>query len=60
VPRANQLAVGDHALSKRAAAMQADVVHRGDSAIHICDADFFFAALEFLGIIFGGEFGLGG
>jgi hypothetical protein len=40
--------------------MQADVVHRGDRAADVSDADSLFAAGEFFGFIRGGKFGLRG
>lgn len=60
VPRTYDFAVLDRSLAQRAALMQADVVDRGVSAVHIGDADFFVAASEFLGFVDGRKFGLSG
>src|SRR5579864_4889565 len=51
VPGADQLAILDHALSKRTSAMQADVIHRRVFAIHVSDADFFVTAAKFFRFI---------
>src|SRR5581483_12168473 len=60
MPRADDLAIFDHALSERAAAVQACVVHGREGAIDVGNADFFIAALKFLSFIRGGQFGLSG
>jgi len=59
VPRADELVALDHALSQRAAAVQAHVVHRRNGSVHVGDADDSVAAGKFLGFAFGGKFGLG-
>src|ERR1019366_4177691 len=60
VPRTNNLAVRNHALAKRAAAMQTDVVHGGDLAIHVRYANALAAAGKFFCFVDGREFGLRG
>src|SRR6266404_2471197 len=58
VPRADHFPAFDHPFSQRTAAVQADVVHGTDFAIHVGDADHPVTAGEFLGFIGGGQFGL--
>src|ERR1035438_398870 len=60
VPRTNNLAARNHALAKRAAAMQTDVVHGGDLAIHVRYANALAAAGKFFCFVDGREFGLRG
>jgi len=51
VPRADHLAIEDDSVAKRPATMQADVIHRGVFAIHVGNADLFFAAAELFGLV---------
>ncbi len=60
MPWAHNLPVFNHALPQRPAAVQADVVHGRDGAVHVSHADGLIAAGKFSGFVIGGEFGLGG
>src|SRR6266576_4092551 len=60
MPRTNNLTSRDHALTKRPAAMQTDVIHGANFAVHISNADGLIAAREFFGFVGGGEIGLSG
>src|SRR5450755_878193 len=60
VPRADYLAVLDHAFAERAAAVQADIVHGAVGAVYVGDADGLVAAGEFFDRVGGGKVGLGG
>jgi hypothetical protein len=59
MPRTDQLPFFDDSLPQRSAAMQADVVHRGDLPVYIGDANHPVAAGELFGFIVWGKFGLG-
>src|SRR5208282_801218 len=58
VPWANYFPAGDHALAERASAMQADVIHGADFAIHVGDTNGLRAAGKFFSFVKAGEFGL--
>src|SRR5208282_1616471 len=60
VPWADQFVAFDDALSQRTAAMQANVIHRGDRPIHVGDADDLIATRKFPGFAFGRKLGLRG
>src|SRR5258708_2668021 len=64
VPGADNLAILYHALADPAAAVQADVINGAVDAVHVSDADGLAFSLlgagEFLRLVGGGEFGLGG
>lgn len=60
MPRADKFVTFDHSLPKRPTAVQADIVHSGDGAVHVGNADDSIADGEFLGFSFGREFGFGG
>src|SRR5215469_2555484 len=59
VPGAYDFAVFDRALAERATLMEALVVHGGDFAPHVGDADHFAVAREVAGFVGVGEMGLG-
>src|ERR1700686_5094083 len=58
MPRTDNLPSRDHALPKRPAAMQADVIHSADFAVNVGDADGLVAAGEFFGLFERGKVGL--
>lgn len=60
VPWANHLVVHDDALAEGAATVEADVVHGGESAVDVGDADNFLAQGEFAGFAGRGKVGFGG
>ena len=60
MPGADDFAAFDHSLPQGSAAMQADIVHGAECAVHVGDADGFIAAGKFLGFVAGREFGFGG
>src|SRR5438309_726719 len=60
VPGTDKLVAFDNSLAQGAAAMQADIVHRRDGAVHVSDADHSFANSEFFGFTFRREVGLSG
>ena len=60
VPGADDFAFFDHALPERAALVEAGIVHGGEFAVDVGDADFFVGAGEFFGFVDRGEFGFGG
>src|ERR1700674_3283527 len=60
MPRTDNLPSRDHALPKRPAAMQADVIQGADFAVHIGDADGLVAAGEFFGFVGSRKVGLRG
>src|SRR5215510_8358109 len=51
MPRTHNLSLLDHALPERAASMQADVIHCGQGAIHISDADRSVATRKLTGFV---------
>jgi urease beta subunit len=60
VPRADQLIPFDCALPQRPAAVQANIIHRGNRPVHIGNANHFVATRKFLGFAFRRKFGLRG
>jgi len=60
VPRADDFAAFDHALTEWASQMETNVVHGGAGAIHVGDADLFVAATKLFCFVRGRKFGLGG
>src|SRR5690349_6976019 len=60
MPGTNNLAAFDHSLAERAAAVEANVTHGSNSAVHVGDADCFFTAREFFGFVVTGKVGLCG
>src|ERR1700686_3642088 len=60
MPRTDNLPSRDHALPKRPAAMQADVIHSADLAVHIGNTDGLAIAEEFLGFVGSRKIGLRG
>jgi hypothetical protein len=59
MPRTDHFAIFDNALAERASAMEADVLHGADLAIHVGNANRLVAAGEFSGFVGGGKVGLG-
>jgi len=59
VPWANNFAAFDHTFAEWAAEVQADVVQRGNCAVHVCDTNHFVSAGEFFDLVCRGEIGLG-
>ena len=55
VPRTDDFALFDCALPERSAPVQADVVDRGVSSVHIGNANFLVATAKFLGLVSAGE-----
>src|SRR5260370_24423603 len=60
MPRANDFPTRDHALPKRPSAMQANVIHGTDFAVHVGDTDGLVATGEFFGFVACGEIRLSG
>src|SRR5262252_4887266 len=59
VPRADDLAVFDHALAERSSHVETDIIHRVNLSVDVGDADRLVAAGKFFGFVRGGKVGLG-
>src|ERR1035441_9404482 len=59
MPGTNNFPSSNHALTERASAMQANVIHGADFAVHVGHADGLVATGKFFGFVGTGEFGLG-
>jgi len=57
MPRADHLATFDYTLAEWASAVQADIIHGADFAVHVGDADGLVATGGFFGLIVGGQVG---
>src|SRR5579864_3779769 len=60
MPRTNDLAVGNHALPQRPSPVNANVIHGGERAVHIGQANHLLAGGKLFGFVRRGQFALAG